>query len=76
MKDPASEVRASAAPALHRLGDSAGDAMVTELLASGIPDMQLQAAEAMAEDAPASWVPYVEPLLASDAPMTSSMPPG
>ena len=70
LKDPAGEVRAAAAIALHRLGDPSGDGLVSELLSSGIPDLQLQAAEGMAADPAANWAPYVEPLLASDAPMT------
>jgi HEAT repeat protein len=70
LKDPASEVRSAAAVALHRLGDPAGDELLGRLLTSGIPDLQLQAAEGMLHDPPSAWAPYVEPLLQADAPMT------
>jgi HEAT repeat protein len=69
LKDPASEVRSAAAIALHRLGDAAGDDLLGRLLTSGIPDLQLQAAEGMLHDPPSAWVPYIEPLLQADAPM-------
>ena len=70
LKDPASEVRSAAAIALHRLGDPSGDELLGRLLTSGVPDLQLQAAEGMVNDPPSAWMPYVEPLLQAEGPMT------
>jgi HEAT repeat protein len=62
MKDPDPMVRAWSAVGLFRLQDPSGIAQIDKMLASGIPDLQLLAAEAWdGQNGP--WVSALRPLL-------------
>lgn len=56
-------VRLSAAAALKRLGDTAGDALLGAALASELPDARLMAAQGFIGASDRSWVPAIRPLL-------------
>ena len=60
--DPDPRVRTNAEIALAKLGDPAALASVDRMLASGVPEVQLAAADAW-EGRPGPWVDVVRPLL-------------
>lgn len=68
LNDRAGVVRHAAALALVALGDPAGEPLAEALLASGVPDHVLTAAEALASDQ-ARWRSRVEPLLRTEDPL-------
>lgn len=62
MTDQDPFVRSSAAVALTRLGDQAGQTVVNRMLDSEVPDLRLMAAEAW-NGQPGPWVEGIRPLL-------------
>ena len=68
LEDPSGQVQRAAAVALVRLGQPSGEAIVETMLASGVGDLVLAAAEAL-PDAPERWSDRVRPLLESDDPV-------
>jgi HEAT repeat protein len=63
LNDPDPLVRASAAVALARFGDPAGEARVKEMLESPVADYRLLGAEAYAGRTEGAWIAALEPLL-------------
>jgi HEAT repeat protein len=68
LTDQSAQVQQAAAVALVRLGDPQGEAWVEKMLASGIGELVLAAAEALPADS-ARWTDRVRAVLGSDDPV-------
>jgi HEAT repeat protein len=68
LEDPSGQVQRAAAVALVKLGQPSGEPLVETMLASGVGDLVLAAAEAL-PNAPERWSDRVRPLLDSEDPV-------
>lgn len=68
LADPSGQVQQAAAIALVKLGDPQGEPLVEKMLASGVGDLVLAAAEALPNES-ARWADRVRPVLESEDPV-------